>query len=175
VEQAEIASHASSDLDAVVLWHVVEHLEDPAAALSRVRGWVRPGGLVLVGVPNLASLQARIAGASWLHLDVPRHRTHFTGQGLGALLGRSGLRPVRTTHFVAEHNPAAMWMALLSRAGARPGLPFHVLKRNIRPTAREWALLATGIPALPVAVVLEALAGAARRGGTIATVAQREE
>jgi hypothetical protein len=37
--------------------------------------WLKPGAGLLVGVPNLASLQARIGGQYWYHLDVPRHRT----------------------------------------------------------------------------------------------------
>ena len=76
--------------EAVTLWHVLEHVEDPRAALERIAGWLSPGGTLLVGVPNLASLQARLGGERWYHLDVPRHRTHFTAQGLELLLGAPG-------------------------------------------------------------------------------------
>jgi SAM-dependent methyltransferase len=168
-----IEQHTAQDLDAAVLWHVAEHLDDPATALSRVAGWLRPGGLVLVAVPNIASLQARIGGPGWLHLDAPRHRLHLTPRGLESLLGRAGLTPVRWSHSVWEHNPAGMWMALLARAGMAPGLPFHLLKRNARATPRDLALLAAGVPLAPVALALEAAAAASRRGGTVAVVARR--
>jgi len=80
---------------------------------------------------------------------------------------------VRAEHLVWEHNPAAMWMALLSRLGLPPALPFHLLKRNARARPRELALLgAAGPPLLPVALALEALAAWARRGGTVAVVAR---
>jgi SAM-dependent methyltransferase len=81
IAQASVAAHEAEGLDAVVLWHVLEHVVDPLAALERVRGWLRPGGVVLVGTPNLDSFQARIAGPAWFHLDLPRHRTHFTPEG----------------------------------------------------------------------------------------------
>jgi SAM-dependent methyltransferase len=171
VTVAAIEEHTEEALDAAVLWHVAEHLEDPAAALTRVAGWLRPGGLVLVAVPNIASLQAQIGGLGWLHLDAPRHRLHLTPRGLEALVGRAGLTPVRWSHSIWEHNPAGMWMALLARAGMTPGLPFHLLKRNARPTPRDLALLAAGVPLAPVALALEAAAAAARRGGTVAVVA----
>ena len=168
-----IESHRDEGLDAVILWHVLEHLDLPRAALEHIRGWLRPGGLLLLGVPNIASWQARIGGPGWLHLDAPRHRTHFSPDGLEALLGAGGFDPLRTHHLVWEHNPAGMWMALLARVGMRPGLPFHLLKRNAVPTPRDLALLAAGVPLVPVAVALEVAAAAARRGGTMAVVARR--
>jgi SAM-dependent methyltransferase len=157
-----------------VLWHVLEHLDDPRAALARLHGWLDPGGLLLVAVPNPASLQARIAGAAWMHWDVPRHRVHLTPRGLTALLESTGFELVRVEHLVWEHNPPAMWMALLSRLGLPPAFPFHLLKRNVAPRPRDLALLLVAGPALlPVALALEALAAAARRGGTVAVVARR--
>ena len=76
----------------------------------------------------------------------------------------AGLEPAGTHHMVWEHNPAGMWMALLTRMGMAPGLPFHLLKRNARARPRDVALLAVGVPLAPVAVVAEALAAAAGRG-----------
>jgi SAM-dependent methyltransferase len=172
VERRSLYEHADARLDAAVLWHVLEHLDDPPAALVTVRGWVRPGGLVLVGVPNLASLQAEIAGEGWLHLDAPRHRVHFTSDGLRRLLVRSGFEIVRTHHLVLEQNVHAMWFAMLSRLGVRPGFPFHFLKRNIDARGRDLALTALGLPLIPVAALLEAGAAVTRRGGTVAVVAR---
>lgn len=172
VRAESLAEHADGGLDAVVLWHVLEHLDDPLGALRHVRGWLAPGGAVLVALPNPASLQAAIAGAGWLHWDAPRHRVHLTPGGLEALLGRAGLRPVRWSHVVLEHNPAGMWMALLSRLGMTPGFPFHLLKRNAPARPRDLALLAFGVPLAPLALALEAAGAAARRGGTVAVVAR---
>jgi predicted SAM-dependent methyltransferase len=172
VEQHGISSHSDSGLDAAVMWHVLEHLDDAPGALATVRSWLRPGGLLLVGVPNAASLQAQIGGDAWLHWDVPRHRVHFTADGLSRLLGRSGFDIVRTHHFVAEQNLHGMWIAMLTRMGMRPGFPFHFLKRNIDVQARDVALTALGVPLLPGAVLLEAGATLVRRGGTVAAVAR---
>jgi SAM-dependent methyltransferase len=174
VAREGIEEHADASLGGAGLWHVLEHVDDPAAALGHARGWLAPGGAIVVGAPNLASLQARIAGGAWFHLDLPRHRTHFTPAGLEALLGRAGLTVVRVRHLVLEHNLHGMWFALLTRLGMTPGFPFHLLKRNIRPRARDLALLALAGPVLlPAAVVLELAAAAFGRGGTIAALAHR--
>jgi SAM-dependent methyltransferase len=172
VELRGLFDHSASGLDAAVLWHVLEHLDDPAAALATVRSWLRPGGLLLVGVPNAASLQADIAGDAWLHWDVPRHRVHFTADGLRRLLGRSGFELVRTHHFVVEQNLHGMWMAMLTRLGMRPGFPFHFLKRNIDATGRDLAISALGVALIPGAAALEGAAALLRRGGTVAAVAR---
>ena len=173
VMRASIEEHEESGLDGVVLWHVLEHLEHPAESLRRVAGWLAPGGVALVAVPNAASLQAAIGGDGWLHWDAPRHRLHLTPAGVEALLAGAGLEPERTAHMVWEHNPAGMWMALLTRAGMTPGFPFHLLKRNAPARPRDLALLALGVPLAPVALGLEGAAAAAHRGGTIAALARR--
>ena len=172
VERQGIDDHSDAGLDAAVLWHVLEHLDDPPSALATIRGWLRPGGLLLVGVPNLASLQAEIAGPAWLHFDAPRHRVHFTADGVQRLLVRSGFQVLRTHHYVVEQNIHGMWLALLTRMGMRPGFPFHFLKRNIDARARDIALTTLGLPLIPAAALLEGGAAAARRGGTIAVVAR---
>lgn len=158
-------------LDAVVLWHVLEHLDDPLDALVRVRGWLRPGGALLLGVPNVASWQARLGGARWYHLDAPRHRTHFTPVGLEALERRAGLRPGPVHHVLAEHNPFGAWQTLVNCATTQPNALYLALKRAAPLAPRDALLTAAALPLLPVAVLGELLAGLARRGGTIAAVA----
>jgi SAM-dependent methyltransferase len=172
VRAESLTEHEDRGLDAAVLWHVLEHLDDPLDALRHVRTWLTPGGAVLVAVPNPSSLQASLAGGAWLHWDAPRHRVHLTPAGLRELLGRAGLTPVRTSQMVLEHNPAGMWMALLSRLGMTPAFPFHLLKHNMRPRPLDVALLALGVPLAPLAALLEGAAAVARRGGTVAVVAR---
>ena len=175
VRKVGILEHAASGQDAVVVWHVLEHLREPGAALRHVAGWLRPGGVLLVAVPNLASLQARIAGAEWFHLDAPRHRTHFTTRGIGACMRDAGVQPVRTWHLVPEHNFHGMWFALLTRLGMTPGFPFHALKRNVPLRPHDLALvLVAGPLLLPVAIALELGACLARRGGTIVVAGRAE-
>jgi SAM-dependent methyltransferase len=174
VAREGIEEHKDAGLGAVVLWHVLEHLDDPGEGLRRVAGWLEPGGVVVAGVPNVASLQARVGGGDWFHLDLPRHRTHLTPAGVEALFESAGLRVERVRHLVLEHNIHGMWFALLGRLGMTPGFPFHLLKRNVRPRARDLALLALAGPLLlPVAVMIELTAAAARRGGTVAVLARR--
>lgn len=170
IEQADVEQ---GSLDAVTVWHVLEHLDDPGSGLSRIRGWLRPGGALLLGVPNLASAQARLGGARWYHLDVPRHRVHFTPAGIRSLLRASGFEPVRTHHVLAEHNAFGMWQSLVSRVTRHPSYLYNLLKRNAPACSSDLAVTVLALPLAPVAALAEVLAGAARRGGTIAVLARR--
>jgi SAM-dependent methyltransferase len=175
VENAGIenASVKPASLDGVVMWHALEHFDDPAAALSRVHGWLREGGAAIVAVPNLASLQARIGGDDWFHQDVPRHRTHFTPEGLTALLTRSGFGVERVRHLLIEQNPLGMWQTLLNRLTAERDFFFRLLKRDVGTVPRARLLrdlvitLMVGPLLAPLAVLLELGAGLRRQGGSI--------
>ena len=164
---------AAGSYDAVVLWHVLEHLDDPGGAAARLSSLVAPGGTLLVGVPNLASVQARLGGLRWFHLDLPRHRTHFTPAGLRALLSRHGFTVEREEHALLEHNPFGLWQTLVNRFTRTPSWLFRALKRDA-PLLHTDALVTLALlPLAPLAFVAERAFAAARRGGTIAVVARR--
>jgi len=175
--QAEIGDAAvpAGSVDAATLWHVLEHLDEPGPALERIAGWLAPGGLLLVGVPNLSSVQAWLGGARWYHLDVPRHRTHFTVDGLHALLRRHDLEPVATHHLLAEHNPFGLWVSVTSRATRTPSWLYHALKRNAPLRSRDALVTALALALVPLAILAELAFGLARRGGTVAVVARRRD
>ncbi len=170
IEQAQIPD---ASLDAVTLWHVLEHLDEPARALARLHEWLAPGGALLVGVPNLASLQARLASADWYHFDVPRHRVHFTPAGVNALLVRQGFTVLRTHHLLLEHNPFGMWQSLVNRATKNPSYLYNLLKHNAPLRSPDLAITALALPLAPLAALLELIAGLCDRGGTIAVLARR--
>lgn len=81
--------------DVVNFRHSLEHVADPAADLRRAVALLAPGGQLLVEVPNFACWERRHFGSVWFHLDLPRHRTHFTPGGMHALLEDSGLDQVQ--------------------------------------------------------------------------------
>src|SRR5262245_54836341 len=59
--------------DAVTMWHVLEHLENPWAMVDAAIHCLKPGGLLAIAMPNPESFQFRVFGKYWAHLDAPRH------------------------------------------------------------------------------------------------------
>jgi SAM-dependent methyltransferase len=169
-ESVDEVNLPEASFDAAVLWHVLEHLPKPLATLERVRRWLVPGGRVLVGVPNLASLQAELGGERWFHLDPQRHVVHFTPRGLVRLLERAGFPDVQRRPVVVDQALAGMWMTLLNRVTSRHDAA-RAFVRQEPVTGRDLALTAAlALPLLPPAVLLELGAVAAGRGGALAVL-----
>jgi SAM-dependent methyltransferase len=63
--------------DVIALWHVFEHLPRPWAVLPILAKSLVGNGILVLAVPNPQSLQFRIFGKRWTHLDAPRH-LHLT-------------------------------------------------------------------------------------------------
>jgi Methyltransferase domain len=170
IENVEIGP---GTLDAVVLWHVLEHLGDPEQVLAAGHRWLAGGGAIVIAVPNLASLQSRLGGDRWFHQDVPRHVVHFTERGLRLLLERCGFEIERVRHVSLEQNVFGMWQTILNRTTSEPNVFFSLVKRNLqhrsgRAAARDVIVTAlVGLPLAPAAFVLELGAGFAGRGGTL--------
>lgn len=76
--------------DAVVAFHVLEHVADPMAFARRARSLLAPSGLLALEVPNLDSAASRRLGAAWPHLQPRFHRWHFTPATLGRLVADAG-------------------------------------------------------------------------------------
>src|SRR5207249_2132857 len=103
---------APGSCSAVTMFHVLEHLYDPHSYLEEARGLLKPGGRLIVQVPNAACWQFLFLGRKWSGLDVPRHLWSFRPRDLDALLGRNGFEVVRRKHFSLRDNPAGLATSL---------------------------------------------------------------
>lgn len=76
----------------------MEHVSDPAGALDGARHVLRPGGRLLVLLPNVSGFQRRAFGTHWVNWHLPYHLWHFNAQTLTRMVERSGfqVRRVRT-------------------------------------------------------------------------------
>jgi SAM-dependent methyltransferase len=98
--------------DAITMAESLEHVHDPLGALRAARCLLKPGGRIVVSVPNLAGLPFRWFGTSWIGLDTPRHLTHFTPGTLGHALQVAGFRVERMRPL--RHNS---WLRHSARQG----------------------------------------------------------
>jgi 2-polyprenyl-3-methyl-5-hydroxy-6-metoxy-1,4-benzoquinol methylase len=81
--------------DFVTMWHVLEHLIDPADAIRRVTQLLVSGGKLYIELPNWNSLGRVAKGAAWSQLRPPEHINFFTPRSLIALVSGAGLRVAR--------------------------------------------------------------------------------
>ena len=83
--------------DAVTGFHVLEHMYDPRKVMAKVLGWLKPGGLFTLTLPNIDSLEAHLFGRYWFGLDVPRHLWQFSPRALSAMALSVGFEEVELT------------------------------------------------------------------------------
>jgi SAM-dependent methyltransferase len=88
VEESPFAGQAM--FDAVVAWHVIEHVQDPMGFLTVLRNCLRPGGLLVLRTPNIASLPARVNGWAWHWVGAPAHLSLFSPGSLRLAVERAG-------------------------------------------------------------------------------------
>jgi 2-polyprenyl-3-methyl-5-hydroxy-6-metoxy-1,4-benzoquinol methylase len=96
---AESASLPEGEFDAIVAWHALEHITAPAGVLERLHAALKPGGVLMIEVPNLDSAASRAQGAAWFHLDLAHHVGHYAPATLSELLRRTGFTPVQVDTF----------------------------------------------------------------------------
>ncbi len=81
----DVMSHdfGAEEFDAIVCWDVLEHLPNPEQALERFVHAVRPGGLVVIKVPNVLSGKGLITKLSphWFHVLVYKHVFGYADPG----------------------------------------------------------------------------------------------
>lgn len=64
--------------DLITMFDVVEHVGDPRSILSASRALLAPGGHIVVQIPCIDSLGARLMGRRWYHYGAPSHLSYFT-------------------------------------------------------------------------------------------------
>ncbi|MBM3358513.1 MAG: class I SAM-dependent methyltransferase [Betaproteobacteria bacterium] len=90
---------AANTYDAVVMSHVIEHLEDPRRTIQECWRVLKPGGTLVLLTPNPESLGHRLFQRDWLHLDPPRHLHLFPTGALSKIVREAGFSRVQSfTH-----------------------------------------------------------------------------
>lgn len=94
---AEALARTTKSYDAIVLWHSLEHLPQPWRVVQNARLRLKPDGVLIVAIPNIAGSQSAFLGERWLHLDAPRHTHFWSPEALTDLGRRSGLKLLELT------------------------------------------------------------------------------
>ena len=168
--------------DQIQSFHVLEHLHDPLAALLRMRRWLKPGGRMVIEVPNVYQPYGLLQENFFQNA----HLTNFSESTLRVLLLRAGYSVLRTLD-----RSALFAVATSDESVSDAPLPFVP---RLLPNANESAiwvadrlktyeilerlrvlLLATG----PTMELLNELAGTLKRPGfvphTVNTVTEMAE
>jgi 2-polyprenyl-3-methyl-5-hydroxy-6-metoxy-1,4-benzoquinol methylase len=93
---------ANEEFDAVTLWEVLEHVMDPRAVLKNANRILKKGGALLIVVPNVDSLAARIMHEKCNMFSGMSHITMFNDRTLSRLVEDEGFRVVSKSTIISE-------------------------------------------------------------------------
>jgi 2-polyprenyl-3-methyl-5-hydroxy-6-metoxy-1,4-benzoquinol methylase len=141
--------------DIVTLRHVIEHVTDPVSLLLEIKRILRDNGVLLIRVPNIDSVEARLGGKEWLHLDIPRHVCHYTPKSLPLLLQKTGFKDIMVNHFLLEYKHVILYSILA----------WLQCKNSLM---RKLAMIFT-----PIAVVFSYILAVLKKSGTIEVIAKK--
>jgi 2-polyprenyl-3-methyl-5-hydroxy-6-metoxy-1,4-benzoquinol methylase len=90
---ADLSGLPPQHYDVIALINVLEHLSDPQVVLAATQALLKPDGLLIVHVPNLGGLPARLRGARWHQIEPLAHFYYYTAATLKKLLYKAGYEP----------------------------------------------------------------------------------
>ena len=122
-----------ASVDLVRMNHVLEHLYEPDAILSKLSEKLKPGGRIHIAVPNPLGLSAYVFRSKWFSLEAPRHLMIYSPERLAGLLTSTGFTDIQIHH---ERTPKDFSRSLgyLLRA-------WHLLRADLAPKMDSEPLL----------------------------------
>lgn len=89
--------------DLIVARHVFEHLNDPWQVLVKIKEGLMLGGTLFLKLPRLDSWEAKFFKKYWSGYDLPRHRFHYSAEGIAKLLQNHGFDQIK---IISEQVPS---------------------------------------------------------------------
>lgn len=170
----------AASFDAITMWQVFEHIPDPVPHLSACRALMRRGGVLVIAVPNIEGLSARLTGSRWWGLDIPRHLVHYTPETLSRIVTRSGFEVLSIRHRSLQYDPYALLHSALDWGFSRRHFLSDFAKRRgldgmgpLELTRNLAVLLLLGPILAPLSLIVTSVAAWVGRGGFIELHARR--
>jgi len=93
----EAAVKLSPPYDVISAYHVIEHVPDPAAFLSQIRGLSTTDGILVLRLPNASSAVAQLTRGWWEWFIAPEHVNVFSPRSITLLLQQEGFAVISQT------------------------------------------------------------------------------
>lgn len=106
----ESATPHKTSFDVITLWHVLEHIENLNEQVEAIKKLLKPGGRVVIALPNPDSYDAKYYGKFWAAYDVPRHLYHFRFKNIREFMSKHQFRFLKREPMKWD----AFYIALLS-------------------------------------------------------------
>lgn len=148
------AHFADNQFDVISLNHVFEHVPSPKAELMELRRILKPGGKIIIAVPNIDSWAFNRFQQYWVNLDTPRHLHNYSPRTLRQYAEAVGLQLTRLRFISTSFQFIGSWLYERNRDQAENTLYRAGWIRRMYNGYSLWLNLLLNLPLLPLAYVL---------------------
>jgi len=158
--------------DVVTIWHVLEHVEHPEHYIQRIFQILKPGGKLLIEVPNYNSWTRRRTGFYWLGLDLEYHLFFFTPSALARLVRKHGFAVKRMHTFSFEYSTFISAQSFVSKLTGTDQAFFQWLQNKRKLPNWPWHLFLFAVLA-PISFLINCALYFSKRGEVLLLVAEK--
>ena len=116
---SDSVSLPDASFDVITLWHVLEHVDDLKFQTTEINRLLKPGGRLVIALPNYQSFDCQYFKEFWAAWDVPRHLNHFSQNTLNSMMVSLGFVPMDSKKLVWD----AYYISFLSEKYQKKSLP----------------------------------------------------
>lgn len=117
--------------DVISFWHVLEHVENPLEYLKTAKRNLRKKGRIIIGVPNIDSLEFKVFKKFWFHLVPDFHLWHYSSKSLELFLKKSGFQVEYVDNWSIEHNPTGIIQSFINWSAHSDSVLHRLIKRGM--------------------------------------------
>ncbi len=133
----ELFRLSDQSFDVITLWHVLEHIHRISENMEAFSRLLKPGGKLIIAVPNRTSFDAGKYNEYWAAWDVPRHLWHFAPKNMRLLAEKHGFE-VKSMHNMPFDS---FYVSILSEKYKKSSLP---LFKGLLTGKLSWLISLTG-------------------------------
>lgn len=171
----ETINFENNFFDAICIFHVLEHTQNPIFTLNKIKKILKPEGYLFISFPNISSKQAQKFKGYWLHLDPPRHLNFISPDDFISFMSNIGFSLVKEKYFSPEQNPFGYIQSNLNKKGLPRDLLFEAFKgnKNYVKQVSTFSLLLQYIYftiTMPYYIFIDAIESKKRISGTVSFI-----
>lgn len=112
-------AHQGECFEAVVFWHVLEHIPDPVSFMSEMKRILAPEGRLMFSLPNVHSLTNALQGNASPIFTETDHLVHYAKEHIEALMQQCGYEIIS---IFSREEPARLESDLRLHSAGMPGM-----------------------------------------------------
>lgn len=118
LKKSSIEDYESSELfDIITLWHYLEHDYNPPKTIEKLYNLLKPGGKIIIEVPDYDNIIAKNQKHHWQGWHSPRHISLFSKKSFAVLFDNSKWKIVKHIRYGTLDAFTLWWLGKMEKKG----------------------------------------------------------